>query len=472
MKPFNILLATVSALTLTACASGGADDVPPDTAPLSSAPLEPDAALVMLAGDPAHDWHRRFGDPVLDGLIAAAFDANRDLAVAAGNVTAARAALRLQQTEGRPAGEVGADASYGEASTFGTPAEGQSGDAGSVYSLSAGAAWELDFFGRVARLTEAASADADALDWARRDAEVLVAAELVSAYVDLRAAEVGIAVAGRNLALQAETLDITRARLDEGLGTRLDVARAETQARSTEAVIPGFEAQRAVALNRLATLTAQPVANVRALTSSGAGKLPLAAPELAIGDAASLLQRRADVRRAERELAAAAARVGVVRASYFPRITLLGSASVGASDAGGFGGPGSFGFGIGPSLTWAGFDRPRIDASVAIAQAELTAAFAGYEQRVLVALEETQSALSVLGREQVRLAALDLAFERAQEAASLARLRYEEGADGFIDVLDAETRLLVIEANRLDSERLALLSRVSVYRALGAGWRD
>lgn len=463
-----------STLVLAACANlGPQSNNAPDMPSAAPAEFRTDPAIDTLSSEPAHDWYRQGGDPVLAALVERAFEENRDLRMAAANLNAARAVLRLQQTGRRPTGEVDASASFGEQSTAGQPGTSVSADPELLYTIGAGASWELDFFGRIARLTEAAAADAEAAAWLRRDAEVLVAAETVRAYIDLRTAETGIRIASENLRLQSETLEITQARLEEGLGSRLDVARAEAQVRTTEASIPPYEGRKEAALNRLATLTGQSLANLREAAGTADGTEAASFPDgIEIGDVQGLMQRRADIRAAERELAAATARAGAVRADYFPRISLIGTVSAGATDAGEFGGPGSIGFGIGPRLVWGGFDRPRMDARLAVAEADVEARFARYEKTVLVALEETQTALATYGRERVRLVSLGLALDRAREAAELARLRFEEGADDFLNVLDADSRLLVAEADRLESRANAARALVEIYRTLGAGWQS
>ncbi len=180
----------------------------------------------------------------------------------------------------------------------------------------------------------------------------------------------------------------------------------------------------------------------------------------------------ADVRAAERTLAAATARIGVAKADYFPQITLVGAVSASAQTLSGVGGDGSFGYGVGPSIAWSGFDIPRVRAQVKAADAHAEAAFAAYEQTVLVALEETRTALSAYGRERVRFNALNAAAATAREAASLARERFDAGADDFIDVLDAEGRQLAAEASLAESQSAVASRYINVYLALGAGWRS
>ena len=204
--------------------------------------------------------------------------------------------------------------------------------------------------------------------------------------------------------------------------------------------------------------------------AKGEQALPTPPDALPIGDIEALLQRRADIRAAERTLAAATARIGIAKAEFFPRVTLAGGVSLAAQDLAGVGGDGSIGYGVGPTITWSGFDVPRVRAQVKAAGANAEAALAAYEQTALVALEETQTSLAAYGRERVRYDALASAAAKAREAAALARQRYDVGADDFLTVLDAEGRLLAADAALAASQTTVTANFVRVYQALGAGW--
>ncbi len=471
MSLIKMLALSASAITLAACASVGPDYAAPASGDLAPTALESDPALEVSVAEPAEEWWTALQDETLNALIATAFEENRDLRVAAANVEAARALLRLERVNLRPTAEGGADYQRRRLSGASFGADGASFNDTDYFDVGLNAAWELDFFGRVKNATRAALADAQSAEYLRRDAEALIAAETARAYVDFRGAQTSLDVAWRNLEIQLETSALTQARFEEGLGSKLDVARAQTQAKTTQAAIPPLEASEVMALNRLATLTGAQVSEIRERLQTGPQKLPSPPVALAIGDAESLLRRRTDIRAAERMLAAATARIGVAKADYFPRITLVGAVSASAQTLSGVGADGSFGYGVGPSLSWSGFDIPRVRASVNAADARADAAFAAYEKTVLTALEETQSALSGYGRERARLAALDEAAGSAREAAALARDRYDAGADDFIDVLDSESRLLSAEASLAESQTAATAKYISVYLALGAGWR-
>ena len=468
--PFmKTLIASASSLTIAACATVGPDYERPATAPVAQDALQTDANAGAVETEPAHRWWMALNDETLNALVETAFAENRDLRAAAANVEAARALLRLENVNLRPQGAANADYQRRRLAGAAFGVEDGAFPDTDFFDIGASAEWELDFFGRVRRGTEAAFAELGGAEALRRDAQSLVAAETVRAYTDYRGAALQLDVAAQNLRVQEDTLRLTQTRLEEGLGSALDVARAQAQAKTTEAALSPLEAARIGAANRLAALTGAAVEDIeQQLTQASA--LPAPPDALPIGDVASLIDRRADIRAAERALAAATARIGIAKAEYFPRITLVGAVSASAQTLSGVGEQGSLGYGVGPSLSWAGFDVPRVRAQVSAAGARAEAAYAAYEQTVLTALEETQTALAIYGRERTRFGALEQAAGEARRAAELARARYDGGVDDFLAVLDAEARQLDAEAALAASRTAVTRNYADVYRALGAGW--
>lgn len=469
MNVFRMLGVTIAPFAVVACGTLGPDYEPP--AKPSAVALQADPALLTRTIEPAHGWWRTLNDETLNDLVARAFFENRELKRAAANVEAARALLRLERTNLGPQAEANADYQRRRLSGAEFGQEDFSLPETEFFDIAVGAFWELDFFGRVRRGVEAAYAEAGAAEALRRDAQVLVAAETVRAYVDYRGANVQLEVATANLRVQRDTLNLTRTRLEGGLGSQLDVARAEAQAKTTEASIPPLEAGRSAAANRLATLTGTLVSQIETRLRSDDADLPAPPEALPIGDVGSLIDRRADIRAAERNLAAATARIGIAKAEYFPRITLIGAVSASAEAFSGVGDNGALGYVVGPALSWTGFNIPRVKAQVRAAGSRAEAAYAAYEDTLLTALEETQVALASYGREKVRYDALVAAAEKAREAADLARERYDGGVDDFIDVLDAEGRQLTAEAALAVSRTTVTRNYADVYHALGAGWQ-
>jgi multidrug efflux system outer membrane protein len=455
-------LATVSllALPLAACAVGP-NYLAPDTAPAQFVA----AAAAGVAEQPFEaKWWSQFGDPVLDDLVARALGGDLDLRVAAARVTEARALLGAARRERWPSATA-------EVARNETDAQrpGFSDDRVDVKSNDVGFAtlWELDLFGRVRRGVEAANASAGAAEARLRDAQVLVAAEVVRNYLELRGVQKRLAVAHTNLEYQRETLELTKTRYELGRGTQLDVASAQARFSATEAEIPSLAAAEAVAANRLAVL----------LGLRPGGLADELAPReiaphlttLAVGAPEDLLKRRPDIRAAERELAAATARVGLAKADLFPRLTLTGFIGFIAGDASDLGESQSRAFSLAPALTWAGFGGGG-RARVAATEARADAALATYESTVLGALEETENAFAVYAAQRQRLAALIEQASASREAAELARVRYREGAVDFLRLLDAERTLLQAEDALAGGETELNTSVVLIYKALGGGW--
>ena len=344
---------------------------------------------------------------------------------------------------------------------------------GTVYDASFIANWELDFFGRFKRGSEAAAALVQAGEAGLGAAHTAVAAEIARNYLELRGLQQRQQVTEAALVNQREALRIVQARLDAGRATQLDLARATALVASTEAALPSLQTAIERAVFRLATLSAQPP---RALLASLAAPAPI--PALPITDLAALpvgtpeqwLQRRPDVIAAERQLAAATARIGIAKADYFPRISLSGLLGLNAARFADLGDRDSGVYSLGVGLSWTPFDLGSIRARIAASEARTQASLAGYEQTVQLALEETEGAFSGYNRNAERAAKLDAAVRAAEEAARLARLRYEAGVTDFLAVLDAEREALSSRDQWVQAQAGTATALVAVYRALGGGW--
>ena len=459
-----------AALLLASCAVG--PRAPDATLPPAASGAFVGATTPAVTAEAARDdWWRLYQDPVLDGLIGQALAENNELEAAAANLRRVRAALGEARTGRLPSTTLGAAGQYGRASAANAPGGngGQPLDEGETWDLGLDMAYEIDLFGRVGGSIRAASADADAAAAALDAVRVSVAAETARAYADACSANARIAVAERTIALQADTADLTRRLLDGGAGDGLDVARARAALDSSRAALPPLRAQRDGALFRLATLTGRPPAEASEAARSCARPPQLSQP-IPVGDGARLLARRPDVRRAERNLAAAAARVNVATADLYPRITLGGSLGATALDAGDLGRDSSLRFSLGPLISWSFPNVLAARARIAQAGAASEAALATFDQTVLVALQETETALADYANELDRRAALQAARDQAAIAVRLSRLRFDAGADSFLTVLDAERTLAGSDAQLAASEALVTTYQIALFKALAGGW--
>ncbi|PZO02171.1 MAG: hypothetical protein DCF28_08995 [Alphaproteobacteria bacterium] len=297
--------------------------------------------------------------------------------------------------------------------------------------------------------------------------------QLESAAANLRAdacsANARIAVAQTSIDLQTRTVDLTQRLLEGGAGTGLDTARARSALASTRASLPTLRAARDEALFRLATLTGATPSQ-----ASEAARQCQRPPQLAqpvpIGDGAALLARRPDVRQAERNLAAAAARVNVATASLYPTISLGGSLGSTALSAGGLGDDTALRFSVGPLISWSFPNIAAARALIARTGALSDAALADFDQAVLVALQETETALTQYANELDRRTALTEARDQAATAARLSRLRFDAGADSFLTVLDAERTLASADAQLASSDAQVTTYQIALFKALAGGW--
>ena len=339
-----------------------------------------------------------------------------------------------------------------------------------LYDAGFDAFWELDFFGRVRRGLQAQSAQVQAAEAEFYDTQVTVTAEVARNYFELRGAQQRLQVAQRNASNQEESLRITRARLDGGRGTQLDVSRAQSLLSATRATIPDLEAAVTFAMLRLGVLTGR---NPEALMARLADAKPLPAlPDThRIGTPEQLLRRRPDIQVAERQLAAATARVGVAVADLFPRISFVGQWGFDALDASDLGNASSESFAFGPSIQWAAFDLGRVRRRIYQREAATEGALARYEQSVLRALEEMDASLTGYAQARAKQEHLRQSAESSTEAATIARARFESGVADFLTVLDAERTMLEAEDRLAASETQTATALLSMYKALGGGFR-
>jgi NodT family efflux transporter outer membrane factor (OMF) lipoprotein len=413
-------------------------------------------------------WWRGFNDEKLNRLVVQAIAGNHDLRIATARLREARALRSEVELDRYPT--VTSDASYSRNRLSEVLAPDIKDRDRNFYSVGFDAAWELDFFGRVQRSIEAATATVEAQAAARRDVIVSLLSEIARNYLELRGAQNQLAVARRNAENQRETLNLTVRLLEAGRGTELDTSRAQAQLNATLATIPPLETTIKRAIYRLSVLVgSQPPALEPELSETA--RVPEVPEIVTIGQPEDLLRRRPDIRVAERNLAATTATIGIAVADLFPRVTFIGSVAFEAGSLSNFGSRGSDSFSFGPRITWAAFDLGRVRARIRQADARAEAALAQYEQRVLIALEETEDALVDFARQQAQRDYLRESALASETANTLARLRYQYGVSDFLTVLDAERTLLQAQDQLAQSETSTATALVAVYKALGGGWQ-
>lgn len=470
-------LTTMAAATLLAgCAAVGPDHQTPAVA-LDERFINAGGSGVNSAApgeDIARFW-RGFSDPKLDALIERALAANTDVRLAQARLQEARALQGEADAASRPG--VGIDASAQRSVTPQTQQPGASRSERTGNSFDAGfiAAWEIDLFGGIRRTREAAAAQVSASEAGLHAAHTAVAAEVARYYLELRGLQERLRVTEASLVNQRESLRITEARFDAGRANQLDVAGARALVASTEAVLPALQTQLEATAYRLATLTAQAP---RAVLADLA--LPQPLPTLPVTDLATLpvgtpqqwLQRRPDVMAAERRLAAATAGIGIARSELYPRVSLSGLLGFNAPRLGDLFTSDAARYSLGVGLAWTPFDFGAIRSRIAASEARAQQGLVQFEQTVALALEETEGAFSGFNRNAQRAQSLDAAARHADEAAQLARARFDAGVTDFQAVLLAEREVLGIREQLVQARVAQAGALVAVYRAIGGGWSE
>jgi NodT family efflux transporter outer membrane factor (OMF) lipoprotein len=469
----RLLMLLVTAL-LTACAAVGPNyERPADSAAGSQAANGPFLGATNAAYEPEpvpQDWWRLYESPTLDALVHEALAANTDLRAAAGNIERALAGLDYADAARSPTTSLLATSTYSRRSAEEELRPGKALSNNFVYGLGASVSYQVDLFGQIARTIESAQADTGVARAAYDATRVTVVAETTRAYLDVCSFGREIAAAQRSVALQEKSTELTQTLFRGGRGNTLDVTRASAQTDQVRAILPVLNAQKRVALYRLAVLTGHaPEDFPRAVQSCE--QEPLLAHPIPVGDGTGLLRRRPDIRRSEFELHSATARIGVATAELYPKIILGASiGSVGLNKN--FLDADTLKFSLGPLISWQFPDRSRIQARIRAADADQQIAFARFDGAVLNALKEVESALETYARDLERRALLEAARQKASRAAEETQQLFVLGRQGYLPVLDATRTLTVVEQSVAAADSKLATDQVNVFLALGGGWEE
>jgi NodT family efflux transporter outer membrane factor (OMF) lipoprotein len=412
-------------------------------------------------GTPAADlgWQQFFADTRLRSLIATALRNNRDLRVAVLNIAQARAQYDIRNADRFPT--VGAGASA-------TRAPNTQGEQANTFVANlAFSSWELDFFGRIASLSQAALAQYLATEEGRKAAQVTLVASVANTWLNLAADEELLALTRQTLATREESLRLTRLRFDNGASSELDFRQAQSLTETARATLAQLQRQRATDLNALGLLLGEAVPPDYRVDITTEG---LELPDVPAGLPSDVLVRRPDVRQAEQQLIAANANIGAARAAFFPRITLTAGIGTASPDLSGLFSGGSWGYTVAPALLQPIFDAGRNSANLRSAEVGRDIAVAQYERAIQQAFRDVADALA--GRatygEQVR--AQSQVVEAESVRYRLARLRYDNGVASYLDLLDAQRSLFAAQQALVQARLARLQNQVQLYRSLGGGW--
>lgn len=412
-------------------------------------------------------WWKGFNDPVLNDLIDRTRKSNPTLAIALERVTEARALRGVAASQLFPQAAAGGSYSrnrVGESLLGPAPPDNPS----DLYNLGFDAGWEIDVFGGVRRSIERADAGVEAAGEAYRDTLVTLFSELALNYIEYRTLQQRIYVAEENIEAQRASLELARSRFDNGLVPRIDVTQAETNLAISEAVLPLLRTQLTLARNRVATLSGGFPASVERLLAANS-PIPVPRQGYAAGLPADLLRARADVRRAERQLAAQVAAIGVAEADLYPRFGLFGDFNLRAVDSGDLLDAGSRNYSFGPAFQWQIFSAGRIRNSIRAEESRANQALSAYEATILGAVEEVESSMSAVANQQDRFALLQVAVASSAETVELVKDNYENGLVNFQNVLDAERTKFNVDDDLVVSQGQIARGYVVLYKALGGG---
>jgi multidrug efflux system outer membrane protein len=451
------------AVMFAGCSLAPALDTPPSGLP-DAFPTGPMASTDSVAAH-ALDWQEFFLDPQLRQLIGTALENNQDLAAATARIEQAEAQFRIQNSLRIPT----LNAGMGSQRTGSPSPTGVGRTTGESHSVQVFVpAFELDFWGRLANLSESSRRQYLATVEARQAFRLSVVGSVATAYFVLRSSEDGIALAQRTLDSRRETRDLAQLRMDAGLTSSVPYDQSHALVNQAETQLTQLVEARDRALTWLRALTG---VDVEAMVQPGGN--PLGGQEqlakFATGLPSDLLSHRPDIRRAEHRLIAANANIGVARAAYFPSIALTGSNGYASADLSGLFSSGSNFWSIGANALLPIFDMGRRRAQVRAAEAGLDEREAEYRQSILNAFREVHDGLNALQSNADRIASLQRTVAVQQSLAGTAQSRYDVGLSPYLEVLDAERGLFAAQQALLQAQSADLQSRVNLYLALGGG---
>jgi NodT family efflux transporter outer membrane factor (OMF) lipoprotein len=429
-------------------------------------------------------WWNQFKDLTLSSLVDLAIRANLDLRQAEARIRQARAALGVAGAPLYP--EVDATLLFQRSSRAPSQLISSPTGVGAVvgpsglitgpftqlFQVGGSSSYQIDVFGGIRRNLEAAGADLMASVEDRRDVLVTLVGEVGNNYLSLRGFQQQLAVARKNLVAQKKTAAIIRRRFEAGTVSKLDLANAEAQVATTAAQIPTLESQIRAAIYALGVLLGrEPAVLEKDLIKEG--PIPPNPPEVPVGLPSELIRRRPDIRRAEAQLHAATARIGVATADLFPKFSLTGSFGISSSDLTKLGNIADNKFwSFGPSVTWPIFAGGRIWWNIKVQDALAEQALLTYQKAVLTALQDVETALVAYAKEQDRRKALVEAVNNNRQAVDLAMKLYTAGKTDFLNVTTAQLNLYTTENALAQSTAAVDTDLIALYKALGGGWEQ
>ncbi len=452
---------------LVGCAAVGPDYKKPETeVPSQWAEMPPEGLIAVDGAEQFARWWTLFEDPLLDSLIKRAMEGNKELRIARARIREARARRGVIAADLMPTAWT--SGTYSRSRTSENTDVGFASEK-DFFEAGFDAKWEIDVFGGVRRSVEEAEAVIAASEEGLRSVLVSLAAEVARNYLELRGNQFRAHIAKENIKSQHQTLEMAQARFKVGLSSQLDIEQARAQLTATEAEVPGLEALVKQAIHRIGVLLGQSPGSLLSelevirLTATALPQVPLGLPS-------DLLRRRPDIRQAERELAAATARIGVATADLFPRFFLTGISGLQSIELSNFVSAGSRFWSVGPTVTWPLFSGGRIRSNIEVQNARQEQALISYEQVVLTAMEEVENALVAYVREQAVRNAIAESVAANRRAVEISQALYKKGLTDFLNVLVSQRFLYQSQDSLAVSEQKSSTNLVALFKALGGGW--
>jgi len=463
-KMIRIALSALLVLALSACTIGLDYQKPEAIVPLTYKQDAPWKEATPVDQVDKGAWWEVYADPILNDLEEQAIAANQSLQAAMARVEQVRTGLKLARADRLPtlalSGSARRERTAGDFSS-----DGQ-GDTGNIFSLPFNLSYELDLWGRTKRSIEAADADSESIIADYQAVLLSLQAELARNYFALRAQDNEIALVNQTLVLLQEALDLVKSQYENGQVSMLSLAQAETELANTKAEVLGLQKQRNELLNALAVLSGSSASDFMLVAEVG----ELQPPEIAPGLPSSLLERRPDVAAAERQMAAASARIGVAKTAFFPSISLTGNAGYASAEIDSLFDWDNRTWGLGPAIYLPIFDAGRNSANFERAKLIYEEAIANYRQQVLVAFQEVEDGLQGLQMLSRQGVFLTQAVEYAGQALMLSEKRYRSGYVSYLEVIDTQRTALQVARSLARLQGAQMSTSVLLIKALGGDW--
>ncbi len=461
--PKRILCGILAAL-LTGCITVGPDYRRPAVDTPATWRFETKEAQ-DLANTP---WWEQFKDPELNHLVRTSLNENKDLLIAAARIEEFFGRYFSTRGDQYPTTGGSADAFRQRLSERGLTRTDGRDNPYNQYETLLNAAWEIDFWGKFRRATEAARAELLGTEEARRTVVLTLVSAVATAYVDIRALDKQLAITQRTAESRRETLEIFRLRFRNGIISEVDLSQAESEYEDALARIPDIERAIGQTENALSVLLGRNPGGI----PRGLSLDELILPAVPAGLPSDLLERRPDIRQAEQLLVAANARIGVAKSLYFPTISLTGALGTVSTDLSDLFTSASRTWNYGVPVSVPLFTAGRIGGEVKAAEAAQQQAVLNYQQAILSAFRDVDDSLLDRSKSGQRLETLGRQLKALRNYSRLARLRYDEGYTSFLEVLDADRSLFNVELSYTSSQNTLFRSLINVYKAMGGGWVD